>query len=296
MPNALTPGRVSLHRWSSLQNELLWTYDGPVAEESLHTTSDHRKGYWAWLLRKGSVEVCAEGGKKWKAKAGQWMISPQATSTQTFSRDAHILSVHFESHWPTGQNLLLAPDACVFADKDYPKLAKTGTALCKLVNRHFPGVRRQLSLELSDYDVFMGFQKNFNQWLMDFKTVWVALGRGLSQAVECDERLLQALQCICETPLQDGFPADKLQRESSLGRAHLDRLFWKEFGMTTREYWENIREEAAVRSLETVNMSIKEISYNLGFKQASHFTKWFHRRTGKVPRDYREQSDDHRLQ
>lgn len=294
MPLSLSPGRVSLHRWSSLQNELLWIYDGPVAPESLHTTSDHRKGYWAWLLRKGSVEVCS-ADKTWKARAGQWMISPQSTSTQTFSPDAHILSVHFESHWPTGQNLFLNPDACVFADKDFPRLAKTGTALCRLVNRHFPDVRRELSLELSDYDVFMGFQKLFNQWLTDFKTVWVELGRSLSEAVECDDRLLRVVQCICETPLQDGFPADKLQREGNLGRAHLDRLFWKEFGMTTREYWEKLREEAAVRSLETVSMPIKEIGYNLGFKQASHFTKWFYRRTGKTPRDYREQADSHRL-
>ncbi len=294
MPHSLTPGRVSLHRWSSLQNELLWTYDGPVAPESLHTTSDHRKGYWAWLLRKGSVEVCS-GNKTWKAKAGQWIISPQSTSTQTFSADAHILSIHFESHWPTGQNLFLNPDACVFADADHPRLVKAGTQLCRLVNRHFPDVRRQLSLALSDYDVFMGFQKHFNQWLMDFKSVWVDLGRGLSEAVECDDRLLRTVQCICESPMQDGFPADKLQRESSLGRAHLDRLFYREFSMTTREYWEKLREESALRSLETVTISIKEIGYNLGFKQASHFTKWFYRRTGKTPRDYREQADSHRL-
>lgn len=294
MPLSPLSGRVSLHRWSSLQNELLWTYDGPVAEESLNTTSDHRKGYWAWLLRKGSVEVRSEG-KTWKAKAGQWMISPQATSTQTFSRDAHILSVHFESHWPTGQNLFLGEDACVFADKDFPRLAKTGTALCKLVNRHFPNVRRELSLEIAAYDVFMGFQKNFNQWLLDFKTVWVELGRGLSQAVECDERLLRVLRCMCESPMQDGFPFEKLQRESSLGRAHLDRLFYREFGTTTREYWEKLREEAAMRRLGTATISIKEIGYNLGFKQASHFTKWFYHRTGKVPSDYREQADAHRL-
>lgn len=294
MPHAASPARVSLHRWSSLQNELLWTYDGPVAEESLNTTSDHRKGYWAWLLRKGSVEV-RSGDKTWTAKAGQWMISPQATSTQTFSRDAHILSVHFESHWPTGENLFLGADARVFDDADFPKLAKTGTALCKLVNRHFPNVRRELSLELADYDVFMGFQKTFNQWLMDFKTVWLGLGCGLSQAVECDDRLLRVLQCMCESPMQDGFPTDKLQRESSLGRAHLDRLFYREFGTTTHEYWEKLREEAALRSLESVSISIKEIGYNLGFKQASHFTKWFYRRTGKTPRDYREQADDHRL-
>jgi len=294
MSIVLTPGRVSLHRWSTLQNELLWIYDGPVAEEAMHTTSDHRKGYWAWLLRKGSVEV-RSGDKVWKAKAGQWMISPQGTSTQTFSRGSDILSIHFESHWPTGQNLFHSADACVFADADHPKLAKTGTALCKLVNRHIPGVRRQLSLALTDYDVFMTFGKNFNQWLMDFKEVWVAQGRGLSQAVECDDRLLRVVQCICEAPMQDGFPADKLQREGSLGRAHLDRLFWKEFGMTTREYWEKLREEAAIRSLGGATISIKEIGYNLGFKQASHFTKWFHRRTGKIPRDFREQADDYRL-
>jgi AraC-like DNA-binding protein len=290
MPTELPPGRVSLHRWSSLQNELLWTYDGRVAEESLHTTSDHSKGYWAWLLRKGQLEV-RSGSRVWTAKAGQWIFSPQSTITQTYKGEAHILSVHFECHWPTGQNLFLHPDACVFDAKDYPALERSAMALCRLVNRHFPDVRRMLSLERTEYDVFMGFQKCFNQWLLDFKTVWVALGRGLSQAVECDERLLNAVQCICESPMQDGFPGERLAQVASL-----DRLFWKEFGVTPREYWEKRREEAAIRSLSAASIPIKEICYTLGFKQASHFTKWFHRRTGKNPSDYREQADEHRLQ
>ncbi len=73
------------------------------------------------------------------------------------------------------------------------------------------------------------------------------------------------------------------------GRAHLDRLYWKEFGATHRVYWEQLREESATRSLETTHLSIKEIGYRLGFKQASHFTKWFLRRLEMTPSQYREQ-------
>jgi AraC-like DNA-binding protein len=37
-----------------------------------------------------------------------------------------------------------------------------------------------------------------------------------------------------------------------------------------------------------ISLSIKEIGYRLGFKQASHFTKWFTRRVGMTPKTYRE--------
>lgn len=281
-------GKTSLHRWASLRSELLWIYDGPFAAGSQREEVDHSAGYWVWLIRRGSVRLQL-GSQQWEAHAGQWMISPQGIVTQDFSSDAVILSVHFQCQWPTGENLFLDSQACVFNANMFPRLARTASSLCRLVHRYFPDVTIDFSLEAVDYSIFLRFQKLFWQWLIDFNEAWRAQGRMLAKAGEGDNRLLRAVQCLNETPLQDNFPEQRLQQETGLGRAHLDRLFWKDYNVTTREYWERLREEAAIRYLQTESLSIKEVGYHLGFKQASHFTKWFSRRVGKTPKSYREQ-------
>jgi AraC-like DNA-binding protein len=286
-PAPASYGKTSLHRWASLRSELLWIYDGPIAAGSPKEEVDHRIGYWAWLIRRGSVRA-KWGEQTLEAKAGQWMISPQDIVTQEFSPDAVLLSVHFLCQWPTGDNLFAGKKGSVFSASDFPRLARSGVALSRLVHRYFPGITIDFSLQAVDYSVFLRFQKLFCQWLADFHEAWMSQGRGLAKAGEGDARLLRAVQCLNETPLTDDFPAMLLQKETGLGRAHLDRLFWKDYNVTTREYWERLREESAIRNLQVESLSIKEIGYHLGFKQASHFTKWFTRRVGVTPKAYRD--------
>lgn len=278
-----------LYRWSSLRTELLWIYEGPIAAGSTSERQDHSLGYWVWLLRRGTVRLEMEG-KSWQANAGQWMISPQGKTLQEFSPDARILSVHFRCQWPTGNNLFSGRDAVVLNASQFPRLEKSAAALTRLVHRHFPKVRLELTEQQIDYPVFLRFEQRFQQWLIDFHHAMTQMGRSLAHAGLSDERLMRAAQLLHDSPLAEPFPGMQLQRETGLGRAHLDRLYWKEFGITTREYWERLRQDVATRKLESTGLSIKEIGYELGFKQASHFTKWFFNRLGKTPKAYREET------
>lgn len=276
-------------RWSSLRSELLWVWDAPVASTALHVSDDHRHGYWVWLLREGKVTITM-GDRMWEAHAGQWLVSPHGSTVQHFSSDARILSIHFRCEWPTGENLFVQNDAVIFEAKDYPVLERSGSRLERLVSRHFPGVRIEFLQQETNYPVFLKMQQRFLQWLIDFFEVMTEQKRTLSRGGSGDERLWRAAEYLHTSPLDGPFPAEQLQRETSLGRAQLDRLFWKEFGTTTREYWERLKQESATASLESTSMSIKEIGYRLGFKQPSHFTKWFTRRTGKTPQHCRADS------
>jgi AraC-like DNA-binding protein len=278
-----------LYRWASLRSELLWVWEGPISEAARSMTADHGQGYWAWLLRKGRVQVEMDG-KTWKAKAGQWMISPQGMMSQKFSSDARLLSVHFRCQWPTGENLFAGRDGLVMNASEFPRLERSAVALRRLVHRHLPGVRINFSAQATDYPVFLRFQQMFQQWLIDFADALIRKNKFLTQVGEGDERVLRAARCLNEVPLDVSFPAASLQRETGLGRAHLDRLYWKEFGVTTRVYWDRLREDSATRHLETTSLSIKEVGYRLGFKQASHFTKWFRQRRGVSPKAFREQA------
>ena len=278
---------TSLQKWSSLRSELLWVYEG--IPEHCPVEFDHRYGYWVWLLRRGHVSVTMKD-QTWKAQAGQWMILPHGPTTQQFSKDAKILSLHFRCQWPTGENLFDGRDAIVFQAKEFPQLERSATLLLHLIKRHFPKVRIDFSMQFGELPVFLRLQQLFFQWLLDFYSALVRQGRSLQQAGDCDDRLLRATKCLHEVPLHEGFPDTLLQKATGLGRAHLDRLYWKQFGVTTRAYWEHLREESATRSLEATQLSIKEIGFRLGFKQASHFTKWFHQRKETTPREYRLRS------
>lgn len=281
-------------RWNSLRTELLWIYDGPVRAESLCVTKDHGIGYWMWLLRKGNVVISAEK-QTLKAKAGQWLVSPHGMTRQEFSPDADILSVHFQCTWPTGENLFVEKEGLVFDASRFPRLERSASRLERLVSRHFPGVRLELIRQPTGYPVFLRIQQRFQEWLINFFEAMTEQNRTLPRGGECDERLWRAAECLHSAPLDGPFPAQQLQRETLLGRAQIDRLFWKAFGATTREYWENVRQESAESSLKATLMSIKEISYRLGFKQPSHFTKWFFRRVGATPQEYRKRAGNEEL-
>lgn len=283
-----------LYRWASLRSELLWIYDGPTAAGAAREIVDHRIGYWVWLIRRGSVRLEMDG-KNWQATAGQWVVSPQGSTTQDFSEDARILSVHFRCQWPTGDNLFSGQNGEVWNARDFPRLERAASALSRLVHRHFPKVRLDLTEKEIDYSVFLHFEQRFQQWLIDFHQAMTASGRSLAHTGLGDERILKAARYMHESPLDEPFPTEKLQRETGLGRAHLDRLYWKEFGVSTREYWERLRQEVAMRHLASTSRSIKELGFELGFKQASHFTKWFFNRVGKTPKEYRDEKPSERV-
>lgn len=277
---------ASTLEWSTLRSELLWVYEGSVAAPSLSVESDHRHGYWVWLLRRGSVCV-RMGNETCIARAGQWLVSPRRVVEQQFTSDAVILSVHFRCQWPDGEDFFHEREGVVFPAARYPTLEKSAMNLKDLVHRHLPDVHVQYLRQTIEFPVFIQLQQGFLQWLLEFYGVMVAQNRSLMHVGEGDERIWRAVRVLRECALNQPFPSEQLQSETLLGRAQLDRLFIETLGVTTRDYWQQLRQEHAVQNLGTRTLSIKEIGYQLGFKQPCHFTIWFSRRLGISPQGYR---------
>jgi len=285
--------KVPIHQWAGLHSELIWIYDGAVEASTRNLVSDHRSDYWMWLLRSGSVRV-RMNRKTWQASAGQWILCPQGIMQQEFSRKARILSIHFRCAWPTGENLFADREALVFASRDFPRLERNATSLARMVRRRFPHVRHDLSLQAASYHTYLWFQFRFLQWLDDFASTLLRRERSFSRVGAADERTFQAARILHQMSLQAPFPAERLEHDIGLGRAQIDRLFWLGFGMTTRKYWDKLRENAAVRKLEASSLPLKEIGYSLGFKQPSHFTRWFGQRLGLSPGSFRARTTNRR--
>ena len=278
---------ASMHRWASLKTELLWIYEGGEQSYGESITADHRQGYWLWLIRKGSVKVSSDSGVL-TATQGQWMLAPNTLSTQQFSPHARILSIHFRCQWPTGENLFAGSDGIVWSAEKTPKLERSVILLQRLARKHFPDARLDLFLKSASHPLFMRFQHGFTLFLAEFSEAMTRFERQFTHFGTHDDRLTAALNCIHASPQNEVFPWEQLAKETGLSRKHLDRLFYGQFGITSRSYWEKMKMDECIRLLETTSISMKEIGYHLGFKQASHFSTWVTKHLGRSPGVHRK--------
>lgn len=284
----------TLHEWSSFRMELLWVYRGRVKSYDRQRTVRHGYGNWLWLLEEGEVEV-ESFGKRLHAKKGQWILCPEGESVQQFSEQAEILSIRFLCQWPTGENLFLRKEGFVFDADSHPRLAKKALPLLWLVEWKFPGSREALFEQHSDIETFLILQNRFPVFLLELVKILVGFGHELAYARTLDNRVALAIRSLNNAVLDQPFPLEYLLQVTGLSWVHLNRMMRDHIGMTGREYWDKRREDTACYRLEATEEPVKAIGFDLGFKQASHFTNWFKRRVGQSPLAYRRQEATARL-
>ncbi|NRA37341.1 MAG: helix-turn-helix transcriptional regulator [Planctomycetes bacterium] len=73
-----------------------------------------------------------------------------------------------------------------------------------------------------------------------------------------------------------------------VGGRHLTRLFRQFAAMTPMQYVKNIRLQQAQVLLETSNLSMREITQEIGLKDSLHFSRVFRQVYGVSPTVYRE--------
>lgn len=289
LPPELSQPSLPLREWAFIHTQLDWVYDHEVPQEHRNRYSDKRTGgYSAWYIRTGTARIETEAGKVYEAGPGMWLMVPTEKLHQRFSADARILSLHFLCQWPSGENVLSGGDGQIVSGAKYPALERKAVRLERLVRRHVPGAETRYSSFFSDYEHFLTFHTVFLQWLALWFKVQKASGVGLSRLSADDDRLLRAVQCLNNSPLNNPLPHQMLEKASGLSEAHLNRLFVKEYGLTIRGSWDRRRLNFAKTCLETSQMPVKEVAYSLGFKSDSHFMKWFKLRTGRRPKHYRQ--------
>ena len=72
---------------------------------------------------------------------------------------------------------------------------------------------------------------------------------------------------------------------------HLNRIVVQQTGMSVHHYLINCRINAAIELLQASDIKAAEIAEAVGFKDISHFLKYFKKATGKTTRDFRKQQE-----
>ena len=95
----------------------------------------------------------------------------------------------------------------------------------------------------------------------------------------------------CETWLEHHFAEPEVLTRAvahvGLPERTVKRRFKLATGMTLIDYVQNLRIERAKRLLESSDRAVDEISYDVGYEDASFFRRLFRRRTGVAPAQYR---------
>ena len=95
------------------------------------------------------------------------------------------------------------------------------------------------------------------------------------------------IEYIEKNCLNQSFSLDDTAKRFGLSRISLYRRFKKEMGVSPKEHIISIKAERACDLLKTTDLSVKEISYSLGFSDPLYFSRFFKAETGMSPTEYK---------
>jgi AraC-like DNA-binding protein len=79
-----------------------------------------------------------------------------------------------------------------------------------------------------------------------------------------------------------GYNAKKLAERCGVSRRQLERYFPRVTGKTPQQWLNYLRQQKALELIAS-GQSVKEVSFRLGYKQSSHFSREFKRFHGVAP-------------
>ena len=107
-----------------------------------------------------------------------------------------------------------------------------------------------------------------------------------------DRRLRRVIEMIESGP---SISTDALALEVNLSSSHLRHLFKQKTGVSITQLLTEQRLWKAARFLQATDLSVKEITFAVGYGHSASFIRAFHRYFAQTPRDYRLQNVQHTM-
>jgi two-component system response regulator YesN len=98
---------------------------------------------------------------------------------------------------------------------------------------------------------------------------------------------VQKVLDLIETRLYDPPTLGELARLAELSRSYFSPVFKEVVGMRLQDYLFEARIHKAKNLLSNINLTIKQIAYEVGFKDPGHFSRTFKKKTGMTPTNWR---------
>lgn len=279
---------LRLADWASLVVSLNWVYEAPVPKDGQGKRENPALS--AWLIRRGSVEVKLESGPSIAAQAGDWVLLAAGRRFQEFSDDAELLSICWKAQWPDGRNLFDHGLPIVFPASQDPALEEAAIRLLAFSNLHLqhdplPTWRLRASVRVAA-ETFLEGETLMLEWQR--KVIGVLATHKVFPALHeiPDERVLLALEDLDYLPMRNMVKVEQVAAKVGLSTSQLNRLFSRYMGHTPKQHIHLRRVSEAKHLVQSKDMPIKEISYQMGFASQSSFSHWFTKETGHNPKAF----------
>lgn len=242
---------------------------------------------WWWLIT-GSVRLDTPG-QSLHLRKGHWVFIPSSTRRiQTFSEDAHIISVNFFANWPNGLPLLAVSQPIVGSARFCPDLRRQAEEICTVLEQNNRGKTHFSRMNLTISEVF-SVKSGLYEFIDTLFRSVARRGASITKTHEEDPRLATILNWL-HTNLQIGpLPFIEWRQQTGLGRSQIENLARKYLRMSLVSYRNRLLTAEACRRLGIHSVQVKQVAEELGFVDSSHFCKWLRQHTGRTPANFRNQ-------
>lgn len=103
-----------------------------------------------------------------------------------------------------------------------------------------------------------------------------------------DAHILARIRQHIDAHYGEDLSLERMAAQFFISRFQISRLFKRQYGVNYQEYVMRVRMEAAASMLRGSRLRLYEVSEQVGFEQASHFSSAFKRHFGQSPREYRQ--------
>lgn len=274
---------TKLIAWDTLRVTLLWAYGGTPG---MKTGSRPLSNFFAWYLRSGSVDLTL-ADQTIHVEQGQWCILPPGEVDRHFSDDAQLMSLSFQFVWPDGSRLFDFRLPQVVTAEQGKSLLRPAEALVEHVSHVFPDAYLFLPLENTSAATYLRLQRLVFDWAAALTDTLEQLGHTIHTMARMDDRIIHARELMDQAIFSQSLSESDIASQIGLSTSQFTRLFTSQFNMTPKRYMDQQRLTLAKRMLRSSEMSVKQLAFNMGFKQLSHFSNWFRKHQGVSPRKYR---------
>ncbi len=293
MKRSPTLGAVENTRtyWDGLRISLIRFFEGPpIGKRGVF----HGVVFTVFKFLKGEATLVKDGVSV-SARRGDWMVCHPGERFQNFSDSARIISIHLlvespgnAASWHGGPVLAFGPKVAAVAKLDdyvdqmrQSPMLRRMAAEGKICPLGVPGTFIE-TLELQE--VVAAFFRRLMGLLEP-------LGMRYDAPLIRDRRVCESRQRLAAARLREVFSREQLASECGLSAAQLDRLWRNELGQTPAQFWNRRKLQSACALLQGDAHSIKEISFEMGFRHLSQFSFWFARNMKESPRAFRNRHE-----
>lgn len=126
-----------------------------------------------------------------------------------------------------------------------------------------------------------------NAYLLELISYLIAQSEQNSPVVRYEQDIFERVNALIESSYNKPFSLTNILNQIGYSKNYFTHLYKQHFGQTPKAYHEQLRIDKSISYLSMPDINVTEIAATLGFETIHDFSRFFKRKTGLSPSDYR---------